>query len=104
MSQSGPATNFMSEENFDDEDREEFYGLLNKIKNYLLDYYTPVQDPKDAEFHLSTSELHQQLLKIFPNELILTADLVASWMHAGGFTFYDFGEMKFEWLVKRSLE
>lgn len=85
----------------DEEYREALRGLLNKLRNYLLMYYEPVNDPREAEFHYSTSELHRQLLTIYPNEAILTGDLVASWLHSGGFTFYDFGEMKFEWLMKK---
>lgn len=77
------------------------YGLLEKIKNYLLLYYVPVQDASAAEFHYTTAELHKQMLNIYPNEFILTADLVASWMHGAGFTFYDYGEMRFEWMLKK---
>lgn len=80
---------------------EDFSDILDKLKMYLLAYYVPVHDPKNAEFHLSTREIHQQLLKLYPNELILTADLVAKWLNNGGFTFYDFGEKKFEWLMKK---
>lgn len=80
---------------------EDFEGLLNKVKEQLRFYYAPVQDPKDADFHMSTTEMWQQLLTLFPNEMFLTKDLVAIWMHSLGFTFYDFGEFKFEWLVKK---
>ena len=79
----------------------DFSGIINKIKNYLLEYYEPVQDAKDADFHYSTNELWEQLLKIFPNELILRPEMVAQWLHIGGFTFYDFGEMRLEWILKR---
>lgn len=81
---------------------EDFSGILNKLKEYLLAYYKPVRNPADADLHYSTSEIHQQLLKIFPNELILTGDLVSTWLHNGGFIFYDFGEMKLEWLMKKA--
>jgi len=85
------------------EDNEfDFSGILNKLKNYLLEYYVPVQDPKDSEFHYTTEEIWQQLLKIFPNELILRPEMVAQWLHFGGFTFYDFGELRLEWLMKAS--
>ncbi len=83
-----------------EKDELDFSGILNKIKNHLLEYYEPVQNPKDAEFHYTTNEIWQQLLKIFPNEIILRPDMVANWLHLGGFTFYDFGEMRLEWLVK----
>lgn len=76
-------------------------GLLNKIKQFLFQYYLPIHDAKEADFHFTTSEVYLQLLKLYPSE-DLTQDLVAQWLHEGGFTFYDFGEMKLEWLFKKT--
>ncbi len=76
-------------------------GLLNKLKLYLMNYYEPVQDPKDAELHFSTNDVWLQLLKLYPNEIILTRELVAVWLHNAGFTFYDYGEMRFEWMMRK---
>ena len=84
----------------DIQDGEDFTGILKKIKSYLINYYVPVSDPKEAEFHYTTSDIHQQLLKLFPHEF-LTPDLVANWLHNGGFIFYDYGELKLEWLMKK---
>lgn len=81
----------------------DFSGILNKLKNYLFEYYEPVKDPKDAEMHFSTNELCQQLYKLIPCDG-LSPDLVANWMHLGGFTFADYGEMRFEWMMKRKTE
>ena len=81
--------------------RRAMYAMLNKIRAFLFDYYQPVADPKEAEFHLSTKNILEQLHKLFPNEVLLTGDIVAAWLTTGGFTFYDFGEMKFEWLLKK---
>lgn len=106
----------MNEEDIDDDDYipgkfdeqkakdqyNDFSGLFNKLKLYLEEYYLPVQDPKDAEFHYTTQEIHQQLLQLFPNELILTKDIVAIMLHNAGFTFYDYGEMKLEWMMKKA--
>ncbi len=80
----------------------ELTGLLNKLKQYLYNYYEPVQNPKEAEFTFSTDEIWRQFLRIFPDELVLTKEIVAAWLHSGGFTFYDFGQMKFEWLLKKA--
>lgn len=77
-------------------------GLLNKLKQYLYQYYEPVQTVADADFHYSTREIWHQMLRIYPNEMILTQELICVWLHDGGFTFADFGEMKFEWLLKRT--
>ncbi|HVW99477.1 MAG TPA: hypothetical protein VHA52_03415 [Candidatus Babeliaceae bacterium] len=77
------------------------YNMLNKLKNYLFEYYEPVSVPSSETIHFTTFQIWHQLLKIYPNELILTQDVVASWLHAGGFTFFDFGFMKLEWIMKR---
>ena len=93
------------EDNFDDEGGEQNQGedpMLISLKRYLLQYYKPVHDPKDADLHFSTMEIHQQLLKLYPNEAILTPDLVANWLHEAGFTFYDYGMMKLEWMMKKA--
>ena len=77
-------------------------GLIAKLKNYLYTYYAPATNVQEAEMHFSTDEIHKQLLRIYPNEMELTADLVAVWLHEGGFSFYDFGQLRFEWLLKRN--
>lgn len=77
-------------------------GLLTKIKNFLLQYYEPTDNIREASFHYTTSEITQHLYKVYPNELLFGQSDVAAWLHAGGFTFYDFGDMRFEWLIKRS--
>lgn len=85
----------LAEEKWDD-----FSGVLNKLKNHLYEYYEPVIDARDAEIHLTTTELFTQLYKLIPCQG-LTPDLVANWMHLGGFNFYDFGEMRLEWIMKK---
>jgi len=85
------------------EDLEDYSGILNKLRNYLLEYYEPVQDPAKAEMHLSTREIWGQLQSLVPCEG-LNEEMVAQWMHLGGFTWYDYGEMKFEWMMKRKAE
>lgn len=82
---------------------EDFSGILNKLRMYLLEYYEPVQEPKDAQMHFTTDELTRQLYKLIPCEG-LTTDLVAQWLHFGGFTFADYGEMRFEWMMNRKVE
>ena len=73
--------------------------LINTIKDFLITNYETTQDPKDAEFHLSTSEVYNQLQKILPSKKYKPED-VAVWLHASGFKFYDFGYLCFEWLMK----
>jgi hypothetical protein len=96
------------EENLDEEIRKaqqkelaELLRMLNKIKSFLLEYYKPVEDLTDpGAIHLSTAEIHQQLYSFYPTQE-LTASLVASWLNAAGFKFYDFGMMRFEWMLKK---
>lgn len=81
--------------------RKDFSGIIEKLKNYLLAYYEPVHEMRNADFHYTTIEIYKQLQRIVPNELIYSAADVALWLHNGGFTWDDFGEMRFEWLLKR---
>jgi hypothetical protein len=96
---------FMQDEEDEDVKEEskenDFSGIINKLKNYLLEYYEPVQNAKDADFTYSTDEIYAQLQRIVPNELMYTRADVALWLHNAGFTFADFGEMRFEWLMKK---
>lgn len=92
---------FDEEQEKSPDNEEDFSGILNKLKNYLLEYYVPVRNPAEAEFSFTTQELTQQLLTLFPREDILTPDLVANWLHLGGFTWYDYGEMRLEWMMKK---
>ena len=76
-------------------------GLILKLKNYLYQYYEPATSPEQAAFHYTTKEVWRQLLRIYPNEALLTEEMVATWLHTGGFSFFDFGNMRFEWLINR---
>ncbi|HVZ98564.1 MAG TPA: hypothetical protein VG847_16900 [Chitinophagaceae bacterium] len=78
----------------------EHNAMLEKVRSVLLEYYAPATYPMEADFHFTTNEIWKQLLNIYPNEVLLTKDTVAAWMHAGGFRLFDFGEMRFEWLIK----
>ena len=80
---------------------EEMQALLAKIRDHLYQYYQPALSPKNSEFHFTTKEVRQQLLQVFPNQLVVTDELVATWLSAGGFQMYDFGNMRFEWLFNR---
>lgn len=85
----------LKEERWDD-----FSGILLKLKNYLFENYEPVTDAREAEMHFTTGELYSQLYNLIPCAG-LTPELVANWMHLGGFTFYDFGDMRLEWIMKK---
>ena len=103
-----PTTSFMQHEDEEDEEPKEqkdndFSGIINKLKNYLVEYYEPVQNAKDADFTYSTDEIYAQLQRIVPNEIMYSRADVALWLHNAGFTFADFGELRFEWLMKKKM-
>lgn len=75
--------------------------IFEQIKDYLFKYYSPAESLADAEFHYTTHELWHQLMSIFPDYENFPVHLVATWMNEGGFIFADFGELKFEWLLKK---
>lgn len=90
----------------DDDEQEpeqdpEVLAMLESLRDYLRNYYAPVFDPAEAEFHFTTRQVWEQLLNIYPNEIILTPALVSTWLSALNFQFYDYGEMKLEWMMKR---
>lgn len=72
--------------------------LLEKIKNTILELYEPVQDATDATHRLSTAEIYQKMQQLYPGHYSL--EDVANWLHQKGFTFWDAGAMRWEWLLK----
>ena len=84
-----------------DEPREDYSGLINKLQNYLKEYYVPVHDAKEADFHYTTNEIFQQLQKLLPSPFY-TVDMVANWLHNAGFVWEDYGQMRFEWMMKKA--
>ena len=91
----------MENENGQTPPKADFTGLLNKIKNFLLLHYEPVFHPSEAEFHYTTLEVWDKVQKVFPSS-DYSSDEVALWLHEAGFTFYDYGELRFEWMMKRA--
>lgn len=74
-------------------------ALLEVIKQHILNKYKPVEDYGDADLHLTTSELFEQLQNFYPGEY--TKATIASWLNEGGFKFYDGGNLKLEWMLKK---
>jgi hypothetical protein len=85
---------------FEDLEKEDYSGLINKLKNILTQQYEPVNDPKEADVHYSTQEIFDQLQKLLPSTHY-TPDMVSNWLHNAGFNFFDYGNMKFEWMMKK---
>lgn len=74
--------------------------FLNSIRNYFQENYESVKDPILAEFHFTTMEVYDKIQRLFPDKSIFTPADVALWLHTAGFTFYDFGQIRLEWLLK----
>lgn len=72
--------------------------LFEKVKAFLKQNYEPVQSMKDADTHLTTEEVVTAINRLSPGSA--ESDSVARWLHECGFTFADFGNMRFEWLFK----
>lgn len=70
------------------------------IRKYLLEHYEPVQDPKKAEFHYTTTEIYNQLQKLLPGKKKYKPADIATWLHSAGFVFCDYGFLQFEWMFK----
>jgi hypothetical protein len=75
-------------------------GLLEKLKNYLLQNYLPVQQHSPGTFTKTTGEIYFSLQAIYPAGNYTQAE-VAELLHNAGFTFIDTtGNLKFEWLLE----
>lgn len=73
-------------------------GLTEKIKNFIKLNYVPTQDASQATMRLTTNEIHTNLERIYPGMPISTTEL-AQFLHELGFTFWDAGAMRLEWLL-----
>lgn len=74
--------------------------LLNKIQQFILDRYEPVLEPEHANLRMTTAEVYEAIQKFYNNSLILSQDNVALWLHAKGFSFFDAGSLRFEWMFR----
>lgn len=90
----------------DDDNRQDndpqLEALRLTLKDHLRRYYKPVSDPAEAEYHHTTQEIYDQLFRILPNALVFSASDVASWLTEFGFQFFDYGEMRLEWMMKKA--
>lgn len=83
------------------EKRRLIYEFIDNVKSFLTNYYKPVNDPTKATFHYTTIQIFDQLQELFPSPEYSSLD-VSIWLKEFGFTYYDFGEMKLEWLFKKA--
>lgn len=74
-------------------------GLLEKIKGLVLQNYSPVLHPTENTIYLSTREVYDKIMRIYPTDYISIQD-VAEFLHEKGFTFIDRGSMNMEWIME----
>lgn len=74
-------------------------GLSEHIKNFIRINYEPVQTVPEATFRMTTADVEAAIRKLHP-DIEFTGGELAQWLHELGFTFWDAGEMRFEWLFK----
>jgi hypothetical protein len=74
-------------------------ALIQKIQLYILDSYDPVLRAEDADTRMTTLEIWQAIQRLYPCESY-TLEMLANWMHEKGFSFFDAGNMRFEWLLR----
>ena len=76
-------------------------GLLEKIKNFLLQNYQPVHHQTSSTILLSTREIYENLQHLYPS-LGYAPDNVAQWLHEAGFTFTEISDLRFEWMLQKA--
>lgn len=77
-------------------------NAIETIKNYILQSYQPVNDPKEADKRMSTNEIFEACSRIYHNELYFSRNDLTKWLISQGFKIWDAGDMRFEWLLKNS--
>lgn len=75
-------------------------AMVEKIKNFILATYEPASTPEDADVTMSTNEIYDAVMRLYPNEVLFSKSMLVNWLHEKGFTFFDAGKMRFEWLLK----
>lgn len=75
-------------------------GLFEKLKNYLLDNYSPANNWGSNCTTKTTSEIYQSFQALYPSSFY-SIDDIAQLLHNAGFSFTDTtGDMKFEWILQ----
>lgn len=75
-------------------------ALFEKIKSFLIANYEPVKDPRDPHVcFMATWEIYQKVFSFFPSK-VYKSDDIAMLLNENGFSFFDMGDMKLEWMLK----
>lgn len=60
-----------------------------------------MDEPTEADCHFTTEEIHANLLRVLPDACLISLVQVAAWLSELNFTFYDYGNMRLEWMMKK---
>lgn len=71
------------------------------VMAYVFDHYEPAENLRQCELHFSTRELWEKLQQVFCDTEMFCPSDVATWLVEYGFICGDFGEMQYEWLLKK---
>jgi hypothetical protein len=74
-------------------------ALLEMIRQHIVKTYTPVESYGEADVRLTTHEIYEQLQNFYPG--LYTQAIIAGWLQEAGFKFYDGGNLKLEWMLKK---
>ncbi len=74
--------------------------LIDGLKDYILSIYKPAANPLNADKRMSTNEIFEAFCRIYHNEVFFNRNDLAKWLKEKGFTIWDAGDMRFEWLLK----
>lgn len=75
--------------------------LLERVKNTFLAEYFPLHNWCTGAIFMSTQDIYEKLQRIYPTDSYTPGD-IATWLHHAGYTFFNAGEMRFEWMLKPS--
>ena len=73
--------------------------VVAMLQNYLYQHYQAVQVYSEGTIMLSTREVYDALQRVAHSEAI-TPELVAAWLHEGGYKLVDLGQLRLQWLME----
>lgn len=80
-------------------------ALIDHLKQYILSVYRPAATPMESCKRMSTEEIFNAFSRIYHNEFVFSKNDMAKWLRSEGFTVWDAGDLRFEWLLRsRSIE
>lgn len=71
------------------------------IKDFFIKNYSPASATESNLFFMTTEEIFNSFLKIFPGSGLQISDITC-WLTERQFLFIEMGCFKFEWVLKRN--